>query len=169
MSIEKDIVIQDACIIFDLIDLGLIGHFFDLNLTVFTCPEVIGEITDPDQLESTNVFINNGRLGVDGNGDFDKIEEIFRTNAGLSLTDCSVLELALRRSGSVLSSDLSLRKATKKSGLNVRGILWIISELVNQDIIDHLEAIGSLNRYLQINSRAPKSEIHEMIRRLTLP
>lgn len=167
MSIEKDIVIQDACIIFDLIDLGLIGHFFDLNLTVFTCPEVIGEITDPDQLESTNVFINNGRLGVDRNGDFDKIEEIFNTNAGLSLTDCSVLELALRRSGTVLSSDLSLRRTTKRSGLNVRGVLWIIDELVNQKIINSEEAIKTLNRYLQINSRAPKSEINDMIKRLT--
>ncbi len=169
MSVEKDIVIQDACIIFDLIDLGLIGHFFELKLTVFTTPQVIAEITDPDQLEVIKAFIENGRLGVDREGDFDKVEEIFNTTSGLSYTDCSVLELALRRSWTVLSSDLSLRKATMKNGLIVRGVLWIIDELVVQKIIDSEKAIKNLNSYLQINSRAPKYEIHEMIKRLSPP
>lgn len=160
-------MIQDACIIFDLIDLGLIGHFFELKLTVFTTPQVIAEITDPDQLEVIIAFIENGRLGVDRDGDFDKVEEIFNVTSGLSYTDCSVLELALRRNWTVLSSDLSLRKATKKNGLTVRGILWIIDELVRQKAMTTVGAIHALNHYLEINNRAPKTEINEMIRRLS--
>lgn len=167
MSAEKEIVIQDACIIFDLIDLGLIGHFFELQLIVLTTPQVIGEVTDPSQLEVIKAFIESERLGVDISGEYDAIEEVFDATSGLSYTDCSVLELAMRKGWTVLSSDLSLRKAITKSGLDVRGILWIIDELVNQKILDLEIAIHTLNRYLEINTRAPKSEIHEMIRRLS--
>lgn len=164
--VEKDIVIQDACIFFDLIDLGLIESFFELGLKVITCPQVIAEITNPDQMDLTNIFIERGSLLVDKNGDLSEIQKIFDANSGLSLTDSTVLELAIRRKGTVLSSDLSLRKATKKSGLNVRGVLWIIDELVKGQIISEELAVKSLKLYLEINNRAPKNAIVDMINRL---
>jgi rRNA-processing protein FCF1 len=164
--VEKDIVIQDACIIFDLIDLGLMGYFFDLELTVFTTAQVIGEITDPGQLNETNEFIESGKLTLDSSGRLEKIEKIFDANPGLSFADSSVLELAIRKNGTVLSSDLSLRKTTKRSGINVRGVLWIIEELVNKKIINSEVAIKTLNYYSQINSRSPKAEINLLINKL---
>ena len=63
MSDERNIVVQDACILFDLVDLDLLEVFFQLDLTVLTTPQVIAEITDEDQLPIIEAHIQNGDLG----------------------------------------------------------------------------------------------------------
>ena len=167
MSTSKDIVIQDACILFDLIDLGLIDAFFELNLTVLTTPQVMVEIEEEEQLRKVEEFTSAKKLIIDKEGLLDHVDKIFGENSGLSYTDCSVLELALRKQGIVLSSDWKLRTATVRSNLTVRGVLWIIDELHVQKRLTAREAIEKLNLYKQINSRAPQAEIKVMIERLT--
>lgn len=167
MSARKDIVIQDACILFDLIDLGLIAPFFSLELTVMTTPQVVIEVTDDDQLHVTREFIENGTLIVDGTGGLTEIQEILGKNSGLSFADSSVLELAIRVNGAVLSSDLKLRNATARSGLTVRGILWVVEELHASKLLSKTEALEKLSLYEKINDRAPRSEIRILIERIS--
>lgn len=167
MSTSKEIVIQDACILFDLIDLGLIDAFFELNLTVLTTPQVIGEIEEEEQLRKVEEFTSVKKLIIDKEGLLDHVDKIFDENNGLSYPDCSVLELALRKQGIVLSSDWKLRTATVRNNLTVRGVLWIIDELHGQKQLTATGAIEKLNLYKQINSRAPQAEIKVMIERLT--
>lgn len=167
MSTSKEIVIQDACILFDLIDLGLIDAFFELDLTVMTTPQVMGEIEEEEQVRKVAEFTSVKKLIIDEEGLLDHVDKIFGENKGLSYTDCTVLELALRKQGTVLSSDWKLRTATVRRNLTVRGVLWIIDELHLQKRLTASEAIEKLNLYKRINSRAPLTEIKTMIERLT--
>lgn len=160
-------MIQDACILFDLIDLGLIVPFFSLELTVMTTPQVVVEVTDDDQLHVTRGFIENGRLIVDGTGGLTEIQEILSKNSGLSFADSSVLELAIRVNGAVLSSDLKLRNATTRGGLTVRGILWVVEELHASKLLSKTEALEKLSLYEKINDRAPRSEIRILIEKIS--
>lgn len=141
--------------------------FFNLDLRVMTTPQVILEVVDDDQLIITREFIDNGKLTVDGSGELAEIQDILQNNSGLSFSDSSVLELAMRVNGIVLSSDLKLRNATVRNGLSVRGILWIIDELFTQHVIGSQQAIEKLHLYLKINDRSPRNQIAEMIKRLT--
>lgn len=168
MSASKEIVIQDACILFDLIDLGLIDTFFELNLTVLTTPQVMAEIEEEEQLRKVQEFTAVKKLIIDEEGLLDHVDKIFGENNGLSYPDCSVLELALRKQGTVLSSDWKLRTATVRNNLTVRGVLWIIDELHIQKRLTASEAIEKLNLYRKINSRAPLVEIKTMIEGLTI-
>lgn len=167
MSTSKEIVVQDACVIFDLIDLGLIHPFFELNLTVITTKQVIREVEDGEQLLIVSEFITNGRLSIDELGEVESINKILFGNSGLSFADSSVLEAAIRRKGAVLSSDLKLRNATVRNSLIVRGILWVIDELHLNGRLTRQEAIEKLKAYQDINDRAPRKEIKIMIERLT--
>lgn len=160
---QTEIVIKDACILFDLIDLDLMEAFYTLPVSVLTTPQVINEIEEESQLEIVNRFVDTNELIVDGDGDLDEIENILSTNKGLSFADSSVLELAIRKNGCVLSSDGQLRIVTTKNDLAVRGLLWVIRELVNNFILTRPEAIAKLKQYPEINSRAPKAEIKELI------
>lgn len=160
-------MIQDACILIDLIDLGLIDVFFELELIVLTTPQVIGEIEEEEQLRRVREFTSVKKLIVDEEGLLDHIDKIFDENSGLSYPDCSVLELALRKQGIVLSSDWKLRTSTVRNNLTVRGVLWIIDELHLQMRLTASECIDKLNLYKHINSRAPQTEIDIMIQRLT--
>jgi predicted nucleic acid-binding protein len=167
VSTSKEIVVQDACVIFDLIDLGLIHPFFELALTVITTKQVIKEVEDGEQLMIVSEFMTSGRLSIDDLGEVESINKILFDNSGLSFADSSVLEVAIRRNGVVLSSDLKLRNATVRNSLTVRGILWIIGELHLNGRLTTQEAIDKLRTYQDINDRAPRKEIKIMIERLT--
>lgn len=156
---NRNIVIKDACIFFDLILLGLLDLFYQLEVDVFTTPQVIGEITDPAQYEAVQKFVSNGRLQIDEEAAYDVIADLVNANRRLSAADASVLELAQRKAASVLSSDFSLRKETLARGLSVKGVLWILEELHTNEKITSDMLLIHLDQYQEINAWAPKREI----------
>lgn len=165
VSDKKQIVIKDACILFDLVDLNLLEDFFQLELIAFTTPQVIGEITNEEQWETISKFIDSGKLQIDTYGEFEVIAGIYDEHPGLSIPDSSVLELAIRKEAIIYSSDGSLRKISVKKNLIVRGILWVVEELHNKEFLSKDIAIEKLNIYQTINQRAPMKEINNLINR----
>jgi predicted nucleic acid-binding protein len=163
---KGEIIIKDACILFDLIDLELLASFYELDYIIVTTQSVLDEIVDEAQLNQVCSFIESGRLQIDQFGEFDALVQITETNPGLSFTDASVLEAASRRGGIMLSSDKGLRNESKRRGLQVRGLLWAIEEMLRQQIIDAESAIAKLNLYPHYNNRAPQKEITLLIDRL---
>jgi len=166
VSDKKEIVIKDACILFDLVDLNLLEDFFQLNVSAFTTPQVIGEITNESQWGEVSKFIDNGKLQIDLDGEFEVIAGMFDEHAGLSIPDCSVLELAIRKDAIIFSSDGSLRKISARKNLTVRGVLWIVEELHSRTLLSKILALEKLNLYEQINQRAPIKEIQALINKL---
>ncbi|MGN6163139.1 MAG: hypothetical protein ACTHOF_01230 [Flavisolibacter sp.] len=166
MSDKKEIVIKDACILFDLVDLDLLGHFFSLAVMAMTTPQVIGEITDEQQLQAVSAYIDNGLLQVDNSGEYEAILKISEGYPGLSTADSSVLELALRKDAIIFSSDGLLRKISTRKELTVRGVLWIIEQLYTEGIITKDMALEKLQVYSEINARAPKKEIDKLLEKL---
>lgn len=166
MSDKKEIVIKDACILFDLVDLNLLEDFFQLDVSAFTTPQVIGEITDEAQWEEVSKFINNGKLQIDADGEFEIIAALYDEHPGLSIPDSSVLELAIRKDAIIYSSDGSLRKISIKKNLPVRGVLWIVEELHTKEFLSREIAVEKLNLYKEINQRAPIKEINSLITKL---
>jgi len=144
---EKEIVIKDACILFDLVDLNLLGVFFQLALNSFTTPQVIGEITNEEQWVKISRYIDDRTLKIDDEGHFETILEIYEKHPGLSIADSSVLELAIRKKAIIFSSDGSLRKISTRNNLIVRGILWIIEELYKKEIISLDTVLNKLDMY----------------------
>lgn len=156
---EQEILVNDSCIFFDLIDLKLLQYFFQLGNKVFTTSMVIGEITNDTQKNIIKKYILSGNLTIDTDGSFDAIQLIVENHLGLSYTDCSVLELATRKKGIIISSDKGLRNESKRRNITARGVLWIIEILFIKGIITLEVALEKLEKYPKINKRAPKSEI----------
>ena len=167
MSIKEHIYIKDSCILFDLIDLDLVECFYNLDIQVVTTRQVIAEITDLNQIKAINHLISKEAICIDDQGEYEMILSIFQANAGLSFADCSVIEVALRRGGIILTSDNNLRKKAIGKQVNVKGMLWIINELIQKDILPIGDAISKLALYPKINNRAPKKEIAILISKLT--
>lgn len=162
-SVKPQIVIKDACILFDLIDLELLEQFYCLELIVITTSQVLGEIVNDDQMEKINRFIELNKLEIDQFGDFELIASITYSNPGLSFSDASVIEVAARRNAHILSSDKSLRNESTRRNIVVRGMLWVLEELFLQEIIDQSILVEKLEAYPTINPRAPKKEIENLL------
>jgi predicted nucleic acid-binding protein len=138
-----------------------------LNITTYTTQYVLDEVKNEVQLNEISKYIEKAMLIVDSDGDFQTVIDISAENSALSVADSSVLELAVRKNGTILSSDGSLRKISTRNGITVRGILWIIEELCNQEIITASTAMQALTKYTEINFRpAPKHEIEKLTYRL---
>lgn len=163
---KKEIVIKDACILFDLVDLNLLDDFFQLEALVYTTSQVIGEIRHEHQREAILKYIDDGRLQIDDTGTVEAITLLNDAYPGLSFPDSSVLELAIRRNAVVYSADGSLRKASVKEGIIVRGVLWVIESLYKSELLDTNTAIAKLRLYEIINQRSPLSEIKKLINKL---
>lgn len=163
---EDKIFINDSCVLFDLIDLNLLQDFFKLEFAFYTTPQVIGEITDESQFTIIKQYIDKNVLLIDSKGSLETIQKLHENYLGLSYVDCSVLELTQRTKGILLSSDKGLRNITKKNNLDVRGILWIIRELVDHALLSKGNAVQKLSEYPSINVRAPINEIKKLIEEL---
>lgn len=165
-STNHPFVIKDACILFDLLDLGLLPHFYQLPLKVITTPQVIAEIEEPDQMAEVQPYIDNGKLEIDGEGELADMIAIRNANRGLSLTDASVLDAATRRQAGILSSDKSLRSESQRRGYIVRGVLWVLEEMHLRGLLTLEVTLEKLEEYPKVNSRAPKAETIALINRL---
>jgi predicted nucleic acid-binding protein len=166
VSVKKEIVIQDTCTLFDLVDLNLLAVFFQLDLVVFTTPQVLSEVTDEKQWKEVSLFVENMRLEIDGQGSYESILEITEISPGLSFADSTVVELALRKQATVLSSDGSLRKVAAAKGLDVHGILWVIEQLCENKLLAGMHGVEKLNEYVKINQWAPKKEVELLIKKI---
>ena len=166
MTPKEEIVIKDSCILFDLLDLDLMRDFYLLNLSTFTTPQVIAEITDEEQFNCISPYITSGKLVVDGTGSFDEIRLLTKHHPGLSIADSSVLELAIRKNCILLSCDGILRRISTHKQITVRGMLWLIEQLCIRRHLSVQQSIDKLVMYSRINSRAPRKEIEALIEKL---
>jgi len=158
---ETKILIKDSCILFDLLDLNLVNEFFTLDYEIYTTPQVISEITNEAQLEIINGFVLNRKLKIDKEGSFESIQDLSENYPGLSFTDCSVLELAIRLDGVILSADRTLRNTAIRNSLKVKGMLWIINLLIETGVISDETALEKIKLYPLVNKRAPLKELNE--------
>ena len=163
MLSNNKILINDSCVLFDLIDLNLLNDFFRLKYIFYTTPLVISEIVSEYQLIEIEKYIEGHLLIIDSYGDFQSVQAIYDKYPGLSFADSSVLELAIRLEGILLSSDKALRNISKTNNLDVRGVLWVIKELVINQMISNETAVMKLKEYPEINIRVPLNEIKKLI------
>lgn len=161
-----NIIITDACILIDLIELDLLDQFLQLMQNVYTTNQVVREITDPVQQQKIAATIASGQILTDDDADFSSLALLQTEYPALSIPDCSVLELAIRKQGIVFTSDGGLRKACVSRGLKVCGILWVIENLNRNGHISTSTAIVKLTEYSKINKRAPQNEIHTLTQQL---
>ena len=163
---QNEIVIQDTCILLDLVDLSLLEDFFQLDFVVYTTSQVIEEILSEPHKSTVMTYLESGQLKIDAEGTFEAIMAVFDAFSGLSFTDSSVLELAIRRDAVLFSADGSLRNISRRQKVVVRGTLWIVEKLYAEQLITVELAIEKLEYYAEINRRAPRKEIKQMIEKL---
>jgi len=160
---KTKILINDACVFFDLIDLDLVDAFFSMDYDFFTSIHVLNEFLYEPQKELIVKYIETGELIIDNCSDISDTINLFENFPVLSYSDCSLLELAMRMEAILITSDKSLRNIAAKYSVKVIGTLGVIKKLVSERIITNEEAINKLYEYLKINDRAPVDQTKKMI------
>jgi predicted nucleic acid-binding protein len=160
---SKKILVKDACIIIDLIELDLLDVFLSLDYIVITSQSVVKEITDEGQAFLLEDLIKNRKIQKENDGPLMDILNLMKKYPGISYADTTVLELSLRIDATLLSADKLLRKAGNKEGTTICGTLWVITELYNSKLITNETAIEKVKFLMKINSRIPITLCKTMI------
>lgn len=163
-----DIVVKDANIIIDLLNIGLSQYCSLMKVEFHITQHVFREIRDDTQRQQMIRMILNGELKVDefSGEEYENFLEMVGSFDGvnnLSDADCSVIILAKRYNCRLLTSDRKLKRQAEDQGLRVNGLLWITDTMVENGILTGAEMIPYLKRYRETNPRAPQNEINKRI------
>src|SRR5690606_26339982 len=130
--IRMKIVINDANILIDLINLELEIPFFQLEQLELKTTDFVFEELHDGQKEILQQYIIQGRLIIIESEEEDliNISNILSTTNGLSFEDCSVWYFAKSQEGILLTGDGKLRRNSSADGVEVRGVLYIFDQLL---------------------------------------
>lgn len=160
------IVVTDANIFFDLIGIGALALFFQLDHEVHTTVLVLNECS-PEDLAIIQPFSDRGELHVRSFNE-EELKAVEATGHRMSLrpADRSVLMRAKELAGIVLSGDGGVRKECMELGLRCHGILWCIMELHRNGHYSPTQSLAILDVLESINKWLPKAEMAQMRKEL---
>ncbi len=145
------VVVNDANILIDLVDLGLLPLFFLLKFEFHTTELIINELFEDQQL-ALSPYIKSGKLYVEEICEED-LAEIFAMKNNkpmLSEQDCSAFHKAQKHGAVLITSDNTLRKFAINQNIEVHGHLWVFDHLVRNGIMSGTEAAKKLHELCQI-------------------
>lgn len=160
------IVVNDACILIDLLKIDLSDEFFHLPFEMHTTDLVSAEITN-ESAEKFRRHVEKKMIQIRSfsSKEWQEVYEIKAFNAALSLADCSCLWLCNHLPATLLTSDGRLRKSAIDKGIPIHGILWVFEQLVHQKDIKEGEAASKLKKLMEINPRLPREECHKRLKK----
>ena len=160
------IYVKDANLILDLFNGGVLDAWFALAYETVTTSLVMVEIRDKEQKIQLNTLVSDGLLGIeDTTGeDWEKIRKL-SLEWSVSIPDASVALLAQKSSACLLTGDGRLRKKSRELGIDVRGILWVLEHLMEQQKITSAAACVALEKITGAGAFLPKEEVEKCLKR----
>ncbi len=160
------LLISDANIFIDLEKIDLLKFFDSLGFAIATSDFVYAELNTEQKsiLDGLDIDIYE----MDGTELINFYSEFSALNLKkLSYQDYSIFYYAKKYDGDVLSNDLRLRKYATKKSISVKGLFYILDELVSQGCVSDSLMIEKLVLLKEINKRLPLKEIDDRIYKLT--
>jgi predicted nucleic acid-binding protein len=160
-------VVCDANILIDLLQVDLFNAFLKLKWKICVPPGVVDEVQE-DNLDQLIQAIRSKKtiLPVFTPEDLFRIQEFKARYQPLSIEDCSCLFLAENPSAVLLTGERKLKTiATASHGLKAHGVLWIFERLIERNIISRRKAHAKLTHLMTLNNRLPKPECERLLKR----
>ena len=140
------IIVNDANILIDLIELQNLPYFFKLEIEFRTTTLILDELFQEQQQELLP-YIETGKLTPDdiSEHDMEEIVAIRSFRPTLSEQDCSAFFLARKEKAALITSDNTLRKFAKSQNMEVHGHFRILDKLYDAGIFSSVCATEKLN------------------------
>lgn len=160
------IVVSDTNVFIDLISVGLQDQFFFLPMEVHTTDMVVFEVRREGQNEIMASLIKKGYLKVKTHTP-EEMQPFFNAEHqkyDLSPADYSVLTYSKNNNYILLTGDGNLRKVAISEGVEVHGSIYVITQMVEHNILTAVQGAEKLEKLKNNNQRLPKAKIDNLIR-----
>ncbi len=151
------LIVNDANILIDLIELDLLPQFFALEFEFFTTSLILEELLD-EQREQLDQYLLLGMLVAEDmtSSDLEVIKIIEKSKPKLSQQDCSAYHQAYSKQGTLVTSDNVLRKFAKETNLDVHGHLWVFDQMVARQTLTPSDVSEKLKYLCDVVNRQLK-------------
>ncbi|MCO5977781.1 PIN domain-containing protein [Ideonella oryzae] len=149
------VYISDTNIWIDFGNAGLLDALFALPLTFVSTEFVVDELDKPSSAELLARGLTVESLSEEA---VAELFELMDQHGNSSLADVSCYLVAKAQGMPLLTGDGRLRKQAAKDGLEVRGALWLLDQLVALHIISTAHAAASLQAMLDAGARLPQAD-----------
>jgi predicted nucleic acid-binding protein len=162
------VVITDVSVFFDLYQLEVLPEFFALELEVHTTNFVYNEIVNSEQRNEFELFVRSKKLHIIKitAEEEQKIYSMQLSRSNWSFPDKTVLWKAMQLKCALLTCDNKLRIEAQSKGLEVHGSIWVLSELIEQNVISKSKGVELLELMKVVNARLPLEDIDKLIKQL---
>ena len=162
------VVITDVSVFFDLYQLQVLPEFFALDLEIHTTSFVYNEIVNIEQKNEFALFERSKKLHIIKITPEEELEihamPLSRSNR--SFPDKTVLWKAKQLRCTLLTCDNKPKVEAISHGLEVHGSIWVLTELVEHNIISKPKGVELLGLMKSVNTRLPIDEIDKLIKQL---
>ena len=160
----KTLIINDANVLIDIEVSGLTNLVFELEYTFAVSDILYQEEIEPYSSEFKGTELEAIAFDEETNGLLLEKIELYKETA-LSRNDISAMVLALSNECILLTGEKLLRITAEGEGLEVHGILCLIEELFNNDLISLEEAETAYTNMEEAGSRLPWKEVDKQLKR----
>jgi predicted nucleic acid-binding protein len=160
------IVVSDANIIVDLLQINLFNAFLKRDWQKHVPPDVTEEVQEPNSLQLSNAISSEEIFTPSfSSGDLSAIQKLKTRYASLLFADCACILLARKMSAILLTGERKLRSiASDNYKLEVHGTLWAMEKLLEAKIITYRKAYKKLSQLMKINDRLPQKECIRLLK-----
>lgn len=167
--VKNRIIVSDANIFIDLLQVELLEAFFALTFSdceIWTTDFVYREVKKVGKVHVLEKFKKNGKLKVASFNSTELGEIIGLKNSSAnntSVADASVWYYAKKTGGVLLTGDKKLRKESTKDGIRVSGIIYVWELMLANNIFSQTEAADNLEALMDENPRLPRQICEQKI------
>lgn len=158
------LLISDANILIDLEEGELIEQLFRLSYE-FRVPDLLFS----DELEASHAhLLDKGlKLGELTPASIEYGMQLMQKYRRPSRNDCLALALAVQEKCPLLTGDNDLRRAAQaENRIEVRGTVWLIERMIEQQIISIDQAISAYGKMKQAGRRLPWKEAESRLQQI---
>ena len=158
------LIIIDANILIDIEISELVEQVFRLDYE-FAVPDILyeEEIT-PYTSDFKGTALKAIEIDEDTNGLVLEKQDQYK-NTTMSRNDISALVLAIKNECILLTGERDLRQTANDEGVEVHGMLWLIEQLFNNDLIGINEVQAVYEKMKKGDSRLPWDEVEKQLKR----
>lgn len=137
---------------------GLLEELFALPIAFASTDFVLNELPagESEQLQALGLIVE--KLEAEG---VAALFELMVEHNNSALADVSCYYVAKEKGLPLLTGDGQLRKQAERDGVEVRGALWLLDQLVQQKVIASNHAAAALQAMLDAGARLPQPECNK--------
>lgn len=161
MGSSSQLIINDTNIWIDLKCIGLLKEVFLLPYTIG-----VPDILYAEELEEIDgVDLKNYGIVIIKMTESEILETAIRSSKinRVSFNDLTTLVLAKSRNCILVTGDGNLRKEARKDHIDLKDTIWLIDEMVGNNVITKIKAVDICKKLIKEGRRLPKEELEKRI------